>query len=278
MRSMRKLPLSPLLPLSIASEAFGLSIAHIVNLGATGRIRLLAPVLNAGVFVWPTGPGAAAFPEMPRALKRRFGPADRVVISPSNLREIEAQGWSCVHTFVSTEAAQAALEDETWYQVFGARSKVISAKTGPGYAPIRYQVLTEGRGVDPDLQDLQLIAPWIPAEQYGSGGARTQGSSLRTTVDHLFADPRELRELLEPAENDVVEPHGNTLRNAQRREQVLAAALHLVYKHPGRYPDATALTTALFHNVDTLWPVEHDLPMTQRSISKLLGQAITRSR
>lgn len=266
---MEQSPLASYLSLKDAAHHFGLAPRRLLSLGADGRIPVYAPVLNAGIYHWPTGVSAIAFPALPTPFPRHFNSADRVQLTLTHLKQIEGQGWSDVRSFYSVEAARQTLADAQFGPML--REKRWAVRTSPGLGKAGYQVQTlekedEYKPVDPELSDLAMASAWHFAE-------KTALASLCTTVRHLFVKPREVSLLID---GEGCEPavHGNTIRNAEKREQVLAAALHVLFKHPARCKDARSLAQEIEAASAKFWPVSRVSPIELRSMEDLLQKAL----
>lgn len=266
---MEHLPLASYLSLKDAARHFGLTPRRLLSLGADGRLPVYAPVLNAGVYHWPTGQAAIAFPDLPTPFSRHFNAADRVQLTTTQLKEIEGQGRSDVRSFYAVEAARQTLASVEFGPML--REKRLTIRTSPGLGKVGYQVQTlvkedEYKPVDPELADLAVASAWHFAE-------KTALATVCTTPRHLFISPRELSLLIDV---DSSEPavHGNTIRNAEKREQVLAAALHVLFAQPARCKDARSLAQEIEAASARIWPVSRVPPMEPRSMEDLLQKAL----
>lgn len=266
---MSSTPIPSLLSLKDAARHFSLAPRRLLSLGADGRLFVFAPVLNDGLYQWPTGQAGVAFPDLPRPVRRHFGAADRVQLSAASLKEIEGQGWSDVRSFVAIDEARQALIDAEFPLTL--QTKRFEVRTSPGLGKTGYVVERLVREDDyvpvaPELEDWALVAHWVPV-----GGRHRFGEC--TTARHLFVDSRQVESLVQGTVA-ISTTHGNTVRNAEKREEVLAVALHLFSRRPHDFPNARKLAEAIDGASHKFWPVSRVAPLQRRSIEDLLQSVL----
>jgi hypothetical protein len=149
---------TPLMPIESAAECYGVSLACLVNAGAHQRLRVFAPVMNAGVYTWPNDLAAVAFPRLDKPFRHVFGVRDRILLHPNSLLEIEAMGSTVIDRFAAPDisvelVSEAALLDDAGF----VGDVVLAARTTPGLGTFATVVQRHGKAVDPRLEHIVLL-------------------------------------------------------------------------------------------------------------------------
>lgn len=170
-----------------AANYLGTTAKRLLNIGVLGQIKLLAPVLNPGIYAWTPDEDdvewGLGLRKLDLTVHRRFGLTDRVFLGRDDLAKIEARGWAIPKKF----SAPTAASDEFWTweararEGFGACQLTAHERYFATLAFHNPWQLTNARAKRSNRIPLKF--------------APTQSATDRTTLKHLFIPIEEVQRL-----------------------------------------------------------------------------------
>ena len=211
--------------------------SHLLHLGATNRVTLMAPVNAYGLYKWPIGIFGIGFPEISNEQVRCFDLTDKVIVLIRDLQIIEAKGWTVLSGFYAPSAAQEIIQRE--HSVLSDEEiKTELAVLLPNSSGSEIDLLNLPDDIKM-LRDSGVKSEWWPVEP--------EALSERTYIEHLLISRSEAARLLSqaagfpPVSSDAgcqlkqpISEHGNKARFQNIRELIITEAMDILKKYPER--------------------------------------------
>src|SRR5471030_1632769 len=281
--------------INMAAEMLGCTADELLTMAAQGDLSVVAPVLARGRFMWPTDMYRQYLIGMDASVVCEFGPADRVTLTASTLREIEALGSAVPIRFFAPDIARKAFSNATRGAALLAEGAETERNITPNIPSVD-QDQTNPLDGQADLGNANevpsIFAPFYQ-DQHREAAINgvweaidePEDNALKTTIDHLFISVSEIQRLREgkPLPQDAAmrlaadsaaaekKPHGNTEANSKKQLEVLKFGLWLhrdeIRKIVG---DATKWAAFIDDQARKRWPEEGEPPLQRSVIEKHL--------
>jgi hypothetical protein len=292
--------------ISRAAELLGCAADQLLHLGAIGEVEIVAPVVVAGEFAWPTEQGASAFIDLDRPFVRYFDASSRVGVFPNDLARIEAIGWATPWRFYAPDSAREvikhsprtfeesllAINEQKRNKILEAKANAVEKLSKGGLSEeeedrVKYFVN------NPTFEDAKLLdrGAWqFREEGFRSAWVRVEAvdeTTEKTTIEHLFIAAKEYARLQEGLPQTLTFPEAelaelppkperlNVAYNAKTRFDVFFAAVWLHRKAiKNVVKDATKWNRELQTQTQALWGT-HASPLSERVIEDLLRDVLS---
>ena len=276
-----------------AAKILGCTSDDLLHLGVNCKVEILAPVLAEGMYLWAIGGESSGYPEIVDEVRKRFDASQRVILSQFDLAKIEAVGWTIPTRFFAPKEAveidkmlrNCVPEDMDGYEPNDVITISINEQEKPTlslkYSPVMFLKLNKELV---SRRNNSHFTPWFSERE-------TDKFSEKTTIDHLFIakkdvsrldagiqlDQETIERLKNRGEPSPTREHGNVESHANKRVQVLKAAIYCDRNWPELCRGTQAKwaeTIVLPNNVEIFWPSKRKPPLQQEAIARLLGEAL----
>jgi hypothetical protein len=235
-----------------AAAQLGCTTEELLHIGVLGKVEILAPIVAASKFVWPTRGAEVGFLELDTPFIHYFNAASRVALFPSDLAQIEAVGWTIPWRFYAPEYSRRVIETapKTFEEALAERhaqqtqkdeelDRLSANANFPCPFPAQRDFDQEAKNLR-NMREAAFYAPWI---QYVESEEPLYDDMPKTTLENLFISKSELDRLREGRQQEnplpeseigqqehVRQPHAGVERHAKPRLESLLVAVWVYRK------------------------------------------------